>query len=84
MDGGPERLMKVVLALPELPLRVEWLRDSLITGNPALLAVCTRSELLEVVHATDSNLVLRATALELLERRPPLAEPDGADSVVLQ
>jgi hypothetical protein len=49
-----------------------------------LLAVCTRSELIEVVHATDSNLVLRATALELLERRPPLAEPDSPDSIVLQ
>ena len=40
--------------------------------------------LIEVVHAADSNLVLRATALELLERRPPLGEPDSADSVVLQ
>jgi hypothetical protein len=73
-----------------------WMRRSRVRlaillnpGSPPslavpLLAVCTRSELLEVVHAVDSNLVLRATALELLERRPPLAEPDGADSVVLQ
>lgn len=73
-----------------------WMRRSRVRlaillnpGSPPalavpLLAVCTRSELIEVVHAADSNLVLRATALELLERRPPLAEPDSADSVVLQ
>jgi hypothetical protein len=73
-----------------------WMRRSRVRlsillnpGSPPslavpLLAVCTRSELIEVVHATDSNLVLRATALELLERRPPLAERDSADSVVLQ
>jgi hypothetical protein len=73
-----------------------WMRRSRVRlaillnpGSPPtfavpLLAVCTRTELLEVVHAADSNLVLRATALELLERRPPLAEPDGADSIVLQ
>ncbi len=73
-----------------------WMRRSRVRlalllnpGSPPaiavpLLAVCTRSELLEVVHAVDSNIVLRATALELLERRPPLAEPDSADGIVLQ
>ncbi len=73
-----------------------WMRRSRVRlaillnpGSPPslavpLLAVCTRGELIEVVHAADSNLVLRATAVELLERRPPLGEPDSADSVVLQ
>jgi hypothetical protein len=43
-----------------------------------LLAVCTRCELLEVVHGTDTDLGLRASARELLERSPPL--PRGRDS----
>lgn len=41
-----------------------------------LLAVCTRCELLEVVHGADAPLALRASAQELLERSPPL--PRGA------
>jgi hypothetical protein len=49
-----------------------------------LLATCTRGELVEIVHSADSNKVLRATACELLARRPPLDEPDAADHVVLQ
>jgi hypothetical protein len=49
-----------------------------------LLAACTRGELVEIVHSADSNKVLRATACELLARRPPLEEPDAADHVVLQ
>ncbi|HEY3496459.1 MAG TPA: hypothetical protein VGK73_17290 [Polyangiaceae bacterium] len=49
-----------------------------------LLAACTRSELLEILHGTDISIVLRATARELLARRPPLEEPDAADHVMLQ
>jgi hypothetical protein len=49
-----------------------------------LLAACTRTELLEILHGTDTSKVLRSTARELLARRPPLEEPDAADHVVLQ
>jgi hypothetical protein len=47
-----------------------------------LLAVCTRCELLEVVHGVDAPLALRAGARELLERSPPLQK--GPTSEVLQ
>jgi hypothetical protein len=49
-----------------------------------LLATCTRRELLEILHGPDTSKVLRATARELFARRPPLGEPDLADSVTLQ
>lgn len=70
-------------ALKEL-VHTEWLsrgrvRMSLLLnpGSPAalampLLALCTRGELLEVLRGVDTAPVLRATAHELLERRPPL------------
>jgi hypothetical protein len=48
-----------------------------------LLAACTRTELLEIVHGVDTNKVLRATARELLARRPPLEQSDAADHVLL-
>jgi hypothetical protein len=48
-----------------------------------LLAVCTRPELLEVVHGVDAPLTLRGAAQELLDRSPPL--PKGApSSTILQ
>lgn len=47
-----------------------------------LLAACTRSELLEIVHGGDTSKVLRATARELLARRPPLEQSDRADHVL--
>lgn len=47
-----------------------------------LLAVCTRCELLEVVHGVDASLALRGAARELLERSPPL--PQAPASEVLQ
>lgn len=37
-----------------------------------LLAVCTRNELSEVLHHSESSPVLRSAAHELLERLPPL------------
>ena len=48
-----------------------------------LLAVCTRPELLEVVHGVDAPLALRGSAQELLERSPPL-QKSATDSTVLQ
>jgi hypothetical protein len=87
-------------ARPEVALQLarspRWLRRPRVRmalllnpGSPPsvvmpLLAACTRGELVEIVHSADSNKVLRATACELLARRPPLEEPDAADHVVLQ
>lgn len=47
-----------------------------------LLAVCTRCELLDVVHGTDTPLALRGSAQELLERSPPL--PRGTATSLVQ
>jgi len=44
-----------------------------------LLAVCTRCELLDVVHGVDASLALRGSARELLERSPPLPPPTTSD-----
>jgi len=41
-----------------------------------LLAVCTRAELLEILDSADTAPVLRVTAHELIERRPPLREAE--------
>jgi len=41
-----------------------------------LLAVCTRNELSEVLHHSESSTVLRGAAHELLERLPPLRVSD--------
>jgi hypothetical protein len=71
-------------ALRELGRSVRWLSRSRVRlallfnpGTPAELSVplvglCTRSELTELVQSADTPLLLRATALEMLERRPPL------------
>jgi hypothetical protein len=48
-----------------------------------LLAVCTRCELLDVVHGVDAPLALRGSAQELLERSPPL-QKSAASSTVMQ
>lgn len=43
-----------------------------------LLGLCTREELRDVLKSTETSIVLRGTAQELLARRPPLAsEPPG-------
>jgi hypothetical protein len=47
-----------------------------------LLAVCTRCELLEVVHGVDAPLALRGSAQELLERSPPLPRGAAASEVM--
>lgn len=71
----------IVEALADSPrwLRRPRLRLTLLLnpGTPEavsmpLLAVCTRCELLEVLHGVDTPLVLRGSAQELLERSPPL------------
>jgi hypothetical protein len=46
-------------------------------GTPSEIAVplvclCNREELHDVLQSTDTSLVLRATAQELLQRRPPM------------
>jgi hypothetical protein len=48
-----------------------------------LLAVCTRNELSEILHHSESSPVLRSAALELLERLPPLRTSE-APSPTLQ
>src|SRR6185369_16178692 len=48
-----------------------------------LLAACTRSELVEILHGADTSKVLRGTARELLARRPPLEQSDKADHILL-
>ncbi len=47
-----------------------------------LLAVCTRCELLEVVHGVDAPLTLRGAAQELLERSPPLQKGSETSKVL--
>jgi hypothetical protein len=47
-----------------------------------LLPVCKRTELREVVRATETSMVLRGTAVELLERRPPIKGVDRADAIL--
>jgi hypothetical protein len=41
-----------------------------------LLAVCNREELRDVLQSTDTSMVLRGTAQELLARRPPMPEDE--------
>ncbi|MEO8903413.1 MAG: hypothetical protein ABI488_14470 [Polyangiaceae bacterium] len=53
-------------------------------GSPAamtmpLLSVCTRNELTEVLHHSESSPVLRSAAHELLERLPPLRASEMPD-----
>jgi hypothetical protein len=75
--------------LTAIAIHVRWLsrarvRMSLLLnpGAPStitmpLVAVCTRSELIEVVQGVDAHVLLRATAQELLVRRPPLRAADA-------
>jgi hypothetical protein len=50
------------------------------TAAMPLLVLCTRQELQELAAASDGSLVMRATARELLERRPPLPSVDPSES----
>jgi hypothetical protein len=47
-----------------------------------LLAVCTRSELSEVLHHSESSSVLRGAAHELLERLPPLRISEAPEPTI--
>ena len=81
-----------IVAIREIVAAPRWLNQPRVRmsillnpGSPSsvampLLVLCTRPELSEIVHATDASLALRATARELLERRPPLPPADPADS----
>jgi hypothetical protein len=81
----------IVEALADSP---RWLRRPRVRltlllnpGTPApismpLLAVCTRCELLEVLHGVDTPLALRASAQELLDRSPPLQKSKTSSSVL--
>ncbi len=72
-------------ALREIARSHRWLRRPRVRmsvllnpGSPPeiavpLLALCTRNQLQEVVSSADTALHLRATASELLVRRPPLS-----------
>ena len=41
-----------------------------------LVGLCTVSELREIIRGADVPVILRITAGELAERRPPLADPE--------
>jgi hypothetical protein len=68
----------------ELAASIRWLKSARVRialmhnpGSPEavtvpLLALCTRQELVALLDSPDISLVLRGTALELLERMPPL------------
>jgi hypothetical protein len=84
-----------VAVLQEVAAKARWLcrprvRLALLfnPGSPAtivmpLLGLCTRPELRRVLESTTVAAVVRTTARELLEFRPPLAEPDP-DELELQ
>lgn len=81
-------------ALDEIATSYRWLcrprvRLAIIfnPGSPPtlalpLLGLCTRAELRQVIEHTKTSKALRAAALELFERRPPLEEPDLGDLVL--
>jgi hypothetical protein len=81
----------IIETLAESPrwLRRQRVRLALLLnpGTPEqvsmpLLAVCTRCELLEVVHGVDAPLALRGSAQELLERCPPLQKSASTSDLV--
>jgi hypothetical protein len=43
-----------------------------------LVGLCTRSELVELMRGADVPVIVRVTASELVERRPPLADPEDS------
>jgi hypothetical protein len=86
--GRPARI-EVLQQIARMP---RWLSRSRVRmtlllnpGSPPaiaqpLLSVCTRCELRQVLESADAPGVLRMTALELIERRPPLR--DAADALL--
>ena len=59
-----------LLLNPGAPLRVAL----------PLVGLCTRSELLQLARGPDVPTIVRITANELVERRPPLFGDDCGDS----
>jgi hypothetical protein len=63
------RVRMTVLLNPGSPLRVSL----------PLVGLCTRTELLEVARGADVPVILRITANELADRRPPLFGESAAE-----
>ena len=42
-----------------------------------LVALCNREELVDLLKSTETSIVLRATARELLVRKPPMPNEGG-------
>lgn len=67
------------LSRPRVRLSVLFNPGSPSAISMPLLAVCTRSELSEVLHHSESPAVLRGAALELLERLPPIRASEAPE-----
>ncbi|HYQ01236.1 MAG TPA: hypothetical protein VER96_21340 [Polyangiaceae bacterium] len=67
------------LSRPRVRLSVLFNPGSPPALTMPLLAVCTRSELSEVLHHSESSPTLRTAAHELLERLPPLKETEPTE-----
>jgi hypothetical protein len=69
------------LCRPRVRLAVLFNPGAKLTLTIPLLGACTRAELREIVASADTPVTLRATALELFERRPPLPETGSGDAL---
>src|SRR5450432_2161212 len=67
------------LSRPRVRLTVLFNPGSPPAMTMPLLAVCTRNELSEVLHNSDSSAVLRSAAHELFERLPPLRQSEAPE-----
>ena len=67
------------LSRPRVRLSVLFNPGSPPALSMPLLAVCTRNELSEVLHHSESSPVLRSAALELLERLPPIRASEAPE-----
>jgi hypothetical protein len=77
----PEAIAAIVAAPRWLSQQRVRMAILLNPGSPSsvsipLLALCARQELCELLRATDTSRLLRATARELLDRHPPLPDVD--------
>ncbi len=70
------------LSHPRVRLAVLFNPGSPPAMTMPLLAVCTRNELTEVLHHSESSPVLRNAAHELLERLPPLRGSEAPSSTL--
>jgi len=67
------------LSRPRVRLSVLFNPGSPPALTMPLLAVCTRGELTEVLHHSESSTVLRGAARELLERLPPIRASETSE-----